>query len=143
VSKSNLEAGEFLRGEPHVFGLMEDVSTQFLVQFDEKIVHFLVRAFENELHPAVGQIPNESGDLEPGGERARRISEPDSLHPAGKKDFALFINRAWHVFSFPKNKRAAEFIPALRSPLSLATLERKLLTLEIDLESAAFGHFLF
>jgi hypothetical protein len=120
-------------GRPHVFGLMEDVSAQFLAQFDEEIVHFLVGAFENELNAAVGQIPNESGDLEPGGERARRVAESDPLHPAGKKDLALSVDRARHVFSFPKNKRAAGFIPALRSPLSLATLERKLLALEIDL----------
>ncbi len=64
------------------FPRLSDVMPHFHLQGGEEFRDLTGRAFDDHIHPPVGQIPHKAGHLEPGGQRPGRVPEPDPLDAA-------------------------------------------------------------
>jgi hypothetical protein len=63
-------------------------------------LHLIRGAFHYQLHPAIGQVPYESGHSMAGGNGPGGISKSDALHPTRVVDFTLFsffIRHFWRT----------------------------------------------
>ena len=59
-----------------------------------ELFQFRPFAFGQQLHPAIRQITNLSGDIKTTGHRFCRVAKPDSLHPSGVEDMKSLALRA-------------------------------------------------
>lgn len=93
----NLKRYKFTGGWAAVDSNVTNVGRQAFIHLVQKCCQFLGVAFGHKFHPAVGEVPHETGDRKSPGDLAGGVPKTDPLYAARVKHMAALVGGSSHA----------------------------------------------
>lgn len=80
VSMPNLKTTKLAGGRPHIGTFIPNVVEKPFPHIPQEGIDFMSLPLDDQLNPSIGKVLHIADNVEPTGDRVRRVSKPDALN---------------------------------------------------------------